>query len=293
MKKIVLIGIGIIILLGIITAKIDKAVDKNGKLSVSSPTITAQPIIAVTDSEREIFYKCFEYEWNLPTVPIGDKSRHNKAVSLTAEEFNISTDEVEKIYEKVSKAKPSDKEIEIYEALEKRTDEAIENDSLANPLNEDAINKEIAKKYDISTTKLMAIYILVLSNTEYQKQQESKIIQEKKEKQIITNIENRKKILDSYIDKLDEIGMNQFVETVSYKYADANECSIVVKVRDTWHYQLKQIRLQAAQNLWEWWSKYYYLEDEKDKCRMELVDLNGNDVGGSSWLGGSVVNVKD
>lgn len=193
----------------------------------------------------------------------------------------------------MNNAKLTDKEIEIYEALERKLDEAIDNTPLGKATDEKAVNSEVAKQYGISTGKLHAIYILVLSNTEYQKQQENKIIQGKKEKQIKTNIENRKKILDSYISKLNEMGMNQFVEIVSYKYADANECSIVVKVRDTWHYQLKQLRLQAAQNLWEWWSKYYYLEDEKDKCRMELIDLNGNNVGGSSWMGGSVVNVKD
>lgn len=291
MKKIILIGIGIIIFLIIVSSKANKTTDKNDESSVSNPTATVQS--AATDEEREIFYKYSEYWWNLPTVPLGDKSRHIKAISLTAEEFNISTDEAEKIYQKVNNAKLTDKEIEIYEALERKLDEAIDNTPLGKATDEKAVNSEVAKQYGISTGKLHAIYILVLSNTEYQKQQENKIIQGKKEKQIKTNIENRKKILDSYISKLNEMGMNQFVEIVSYKYADANECSIVVKVRDTWHYQLKQLRLQAAQNLWEWWSKYYYLEDEKDKCRMELIDLNGNNVGGSSWMGGSVVNVKD
>lgn len=294
MKKIILIGIGIIIflsLISLVSPKTNKTTDKSDGSSVSSPTATIQS--TATDEEREIFYKCFEFEWNLPTVPIGDKSRHNKAISLTAEEFHISTDEAEKIYQKVSNAKSTDKEIEIYEAFENRLDEALDEDSLDKPFNEDAIKKEIAKKYDISTTKLMAIYILVQSDNEYQKQWKSKVAQKTKEKQIKTIVEKRKKILDSYISKLNEVGMNQFVEMVSYKYADANECSIVVKVRDTWHYQLKQIRLQAAQNLWELWSQSYYLEDKKDKCRMELVDLNGNNVGGSSWLGGSILNVKE
>lgn len=290
MKKIILIGIGIIIFLIIVSSKANKTTDKSSA-SLPSPTDTEQSI--VTDKEREIFYRYFEYYWNLPTVPIGDKSRDDKAASLTANAFHIATDEAKLIYEKVLKAKPTEKEIEIYEALEKRTDEAIENDSLSKPFKEDAINKEIAKKYDISPVKLMAIYILVQSDNEYQKQRESRIAQETKEKQVKTTIEKRKKILDNYIETLDDMGMNQFLESVSYKYASTDECSIVIKVRNTWHYQLKQIRLQAAQNLWELWSRSYYLEDEKDKCRMELVDLNGNNVGGSSWLGGSVVNVKD
>ena len=291
MKKIVFIGIGVIVFLGIVTAKPNKTTDKNNGSSVSSSTATAQT--TATDEERGIFYKCFEYEWNLPTVPIGDKSRHSKAISLTAEEFHISTAEAEKIYEKVTKAKSSDKEIEIYEAFENRLDEALDEDSLGKPFNEDAIKKEIAKKYNITTIKLDAIWVLVESNAEYQKQWKSKVAQKTKEAQIKVIIEKRKKILDNYLSILNEAGMNQFVEIVSYKYADINECSIIIKVRNTWHYQLKQLRLQAAQNLWELWSQSYYLESERDKCRMELVDLNGNGVGGSSWLGGSVVNVKD
>jgi hypothetical protein len=87
--------------------------------------------------------------------------------------------------------------------------------------------------------------------------------------------------------------MNQFLVSVKYKYSSQKECSIVIVVRDTWHYQHKQLRLQAAQNLWKLWSQSYYFEDKKDKCRMDLVDGNGNSVGGSSWLGGSIVSVKD
>lgn len=293
MKKIILIGIGIIILLGVVSSKANKTTDKSNKLSVSNPTTTQQPIITVTDSEREIFYKCFENEWNLPTVPIGDKSRHIKAISLTAEEFHISTDETEKIYEKVSKAKPSDKEIEIYETLETKLDEAIDNDSSAKPFDEKAVNAIVAKQYNISATKLMAIYTLVESDSEYQKQREIKVAKENQDRQAKKLVENRKKIIEGYIKNINDIGMNQFIELVSYKYASTDECSIVIKVRNAWHYQLKQIRLQAAQNLWNLWSQSYYLENTKDDCRMELVDLNGNNVGGSSWLGGSVVSVKD
>jgi len=293
MKKTILIIIGIIIFLGIVSSRANKTADKSDKTSLLNPTATEQPITTATDSEREIFYKYFEHYQGLPTVPIGNKSRHNKAISLTAEEFHISADEAEKIYEKVSKAKPTDKEIEIYEAFEKRLDEAIDEDALGEPIDEDVIKNEVAKQYNISSIKLDAIYILVLSNAEYQEQRKSKVAQENKERQAKNLTENRKKILEGFIKKLDDAGMNQFIESVSYKYASTNECSIIVKVRDTWHYQLKQVRLQAAQNLWNLWARGYYPEDEKDKCRMELVDLNGNNVGGSSWLGGSVVSVKD
>lgn len=290
MKKIILIGIGIFILLIIVSPKKDKTADKSGA-SLPNPTIKEQSI--VTDKEREIFYKYFEFYQGLPTVPIGDKSRHNKAISLTADEFKISTEEVGQIYEKVSKVRPTDKEIETYETLETKLDEAIDNATSVESIDEKAIKSEVAKQYGISVSKLDAIYTLVLSNSEYQEQRKSKVAQENKERQAKDLVENRKKILEGYIKKLDDVGMNQFIELISYKYASTDECSIVVRVRNTWHYQHKQIRLQAAQNLWNLWSQSYYLETEKDKCRMELVDLNGNNVGGSSWLGGSVIGVKD
>lgn len=293
MKKIILIVISIFILLVIISPKKDKTSDKRVKSSVSAPTVTIQPTIAVTDKEREIFYKYFEYEWSLPIVPIGDKSRHNKAISLTAKEFNISIDEAEKVYEKVTKAKPSEKEIEIYETLESGLEEALDNDSPSSPFNEKAVNNKVAKQYGISTIKLMAIYTLVLSDNEYQEKRKGKVAQELQKDKQNDLIEKRKKILQDFIEKINSVGMNEYLELVSYKYTDISECSVVIKVRNTWHSELKQIRLQAAQNLWNLWSQGYYLEDEKDKCRMELVDLNGNNVGGSSWMGGSVVGVKD
>lgn len=289
MKKIIFIVIGVLVILELLSLAFPKKPDKNG--NSSSPT--EQPITIVTDNEREIFYKYFEYYRTLPIGKIEDNSNHHKAISLTAEEFHISTDEAEKIYEKVSKAKPTEKEIEIYETFETKLDEAIDNASSAESIDEEAIKNEVAKQYNISTTKLDAIYILVLSNTEYQEQRKNKIAQQNIEKQAENLVENRKKILQDYIKKLNDVGMNQFIELVSYKYADTDECSIVIKVRNTWHYQIKQVRLQAAQNLWNLWAQDYYLEDTKDTCRMDLVDLNGNNVGGSSWLGGSIVNVKD
>lgn len=292
MKKVFLIVIGIIIFIGFVGSKASKTTNKSVPTTIS-PTIAVQSVNVATDYEREIFYKCFEYEWDLPTVKIGDKSRHIKAISMTAAEFKISNEEADKIYEKVSKSKPSEKEIEIYETLETKLEEALDNDSASSPFDEKAVNIGVAKQYNISTTKLMAIYILVLSDNEYQEQRKGKVAQELQKDKQNNIVENRKKILEDYLKKINEVGMNQYLELVSYKYADTSECSIVIKVRNTWHYQQKQIRLQAAQNLWNLWSQEYYLEDTKDNCRMELVDLNGNNVGGSSWLGGSVVNVKD
>ncbi|MNL67232.1 hypothetical protein D3C87_1917970 [compost metagenome] len=56
------------------------------------------------------------------------------------------------------------------------------------------------------------------------------------------------------------------------------------------------MRLQTAQNLWKTWAKARTgsgsLRKDVDSARIELVDLNGNNVGGSRTLGGSLIWVK-
>jgi hypothetical protein len=64
-----------------------------------------------------------------------------------------------------------------------------------------------------------------------------------------------------------------------------------VTVANAWHYEPHQIRLQTAQSLWKAWAAIHAPAD-LDRARLRLVDLNGNDVGGSGWLGGSMVSVK-
>jgi hypothetical protein len=65
----------------------------------------------------------------------------------------------------------------------------------------------------------------------------------------------------------------------------------VITVTNSWHYQPYQTRLQAAQNLWKVWATLAS-PDKPDRARIKLVDLNGNRVGGSSWLAGSVIDVS-
>lgn len=65
-----------------------------------------------------------------------------------------------------------------------------------------------------------------------------------------------------------------------------------VAVQNAWHFLPYQIRLQTAQNLWKQWARIASPTDV-DKARLKLVDLNGNEVGGSRALGGSLLWVDD
>ena len=57
---------------------------------------------------------------------------------------------------------------------------------------------------------------------------------------------------------------------------------IRIKVANAWHYEPKPIRLQEAQNLYKIWMTCGTFE----KRGMQIVDLNGNEVGGQSKLSG-------
>lgn len=67
---------------------------------------------------------------------------------------------------------------------------------------------------------------------------------------------------------------------------------IKITVSNSWHYEPYQIRLQVAQKLWEAWAGLHS-PDEPDKARIKLVDLNGNEVGGSRVWAGSLIWVKE
>jgi hypothetical protein len=103
--------------------------------------------------------------------------------------------------------------------------------------------------------------------------------------------EEAEKNLQGYIDLINTIGMNAYVNSVGY-YSGFKWIEVTVK--NTWHYEPKQIRLQAAQTLWNVWATQFCPEKETiDNCRIRIVDLAGNEVGGSSAWAGSMVNVKD
>jgi hypothetical protein len=63
--------------------------------------------------------------------------------------------------------------------------------------------------------------------------------------------------------------------------------TIVVTVANEWHFLPYQIRLQMAQNIWTTWVLATKAENP-DHARVDIKDLNGNSVGGSRLLGGSL-----
>lgn len=93
----------------------------------------------------------------------------------------------------------------------------------------------------------------------------------------------------AYLNLLRAAGVDRSLIVGVDRGRDDNELRITVA--NTWHYQPHQIRLQAAQNLWGVWAKLRS-PDNLDHARIKLLDQNGNDVGGSGWLAGSMVNVK-
>ena len=71
---------------------------------------------------------------------------------------------------------------------------------------------------------------------------------------------------------------------------------VKIFVDDSWHYSPKQVRLQAAQNLWEKWARISIASgrvENADAARVRIVDQNGNEVGGSRVWGGSLIWVQD
>lgn len=69
-----------------------------------------------------------------------------------------------------------------------------------------------------------------------------------------------------------------------------------INVQNHWHLHLHlqnyQIRYQSAQNLWEAWATIVRPKDG-DHARIKIVDLNGNEVGGSRTRAGSLIWVKE
>jgi hypothetical protein len=64
-----------------------------------------------------------------------------------------------------------------------------------------------------------------------------------------------------------------------------------VTVTNQWLTLPYQTRLQTAQSFQMIWAKVY-APTQPDKARVRLVDLNGNEVGGSGAMGGTLVDVK-
>lgn len=94
---------------------------------------------------------------------------------------------------------------------------------------------------------------------------------------------------DSYLIVLVGGGLDSAIITDVYVL---DERTVQVAVSDAWHYQPKQIRTQLAQRMWAAWASVASPSDS-DRARIKLVDQLGNNVGGSGWLGGSMISVID
>ena len=92
--------------------------------------------------------------------------------------------------------------------------------------------------------------------------------------------------LDKYLKIINDSGLNSYISEVSLDNKTAT-----IKVRDSWHFQHYQLRLQCAQNLWTAWASLVSPNDP-DRAIIYLIDNNGNNVGGSGWLGGSMIKVQ-
>jgi hypothetical protein len=82
------------------------------------------------------------------------------------------------------------------------------------------------------------------------------------------------------------------IKTVSLRMISPTSPEAEITVQDIWHLQNKQMRLQNAQNMWDVWAKLAS-PTELDAARIKILDLNGNEVGGSRIFAGSLIWVQD
>lgn len=96
--------------------------------------------------------------------------------------------------------------------------------------------------------------------------------------------------LDAYIAVL-EAGKVSVVRRVGVEQ-NGNIWTAILTVDNVWHMKLYQIRLQDAQTLWKAWASIASPNDP-DLARISIVDLHGNEVGGSRVWGGSLIWVQE
>jgi hypothetical protein len=65
---------------------------------------------------------------------------------------------------------------------------------------------------------------------------------------------------------------------------------VKVTVASSWHYQPYQVRLDAAKSLWQRWA-LIACPSNLDYAYLKIVSTSGDRVGGSGWLGGSMIDV--
>lgn len=96
--------------------------------------------------------------------------------------------------------------------------------------------------------------------------------------------------LEKYMEEINKIQKDLGFILIDNVSITENKATLTVT--NQWHLRNKQLRLQDAQTLWEIWANINS-PSEPDKARIQIVDGNGNQVGGSGFLGGSIIDVKD
>ena len=70
-----------------------------------------------------------------------------------------------------------------------------------------------------------------------------------------------------------------------------NSDELIVTVAPAWDFAPRGVRLRSAQHLWQLWAQVHSSLDW-DKARIQIIDVNGNQLGGSGLLAGSSISVK-
>lgn len=97
--------------------------------------------------------------------------------------------------------------------------------------------------------------------------------------------------LDAYMAVLNAADV-KLIDSVSVRRIGDKTWEAELTVRNIWHLRHYQLRLQDAQTLWKAWA-VIASPNEPDLARIKLVDENGNEVGGSRILGGSLIWVQE
>lgn len=105
-----------------------------------------------------------------------------------------------------------------------------------------------------------------------------------------SEMETRKR-LDTFLAVLQTAEVT-VVKSVRVQEISAGMWEAKIEVSNNWHIKPYQIRLQDAQNLWNAWAKIAS-PNEPDSARIKIVDSNGNEVGGSRVLAGSLIWVQE
>jgi len=116
-------------------------------------------VSASKKGNREIYYRYWEIFDTMPTVSFDEiKAQSKKIREIVGEEFGISESGVQSINDKVIKSEPTEYEMRIFDAFEKRAKELEAQGS-----DEDKARGIIASQFGITPTKVRAIWAHVIS----------------------------------------------------------------------------------------------------------------------------------